>query len=61
MKVNHEKSHMTIPKNSKLKWAAKVPWAEGVISKDGMIILVKNCFMVEKKGKIMGCKWDTLI
>jgi hypothetical protein len=48
-------------KKIQIEWAVKVPWAEGVISKDGMIILVKNCSMVEKKGKIMGCKWDTLI
>ncbi len=35
---------------------------QGVVSKDGMINLVK-CkvyFLIEKKEKIMGCKWDTL-
>ncbi len=39
-----------------------MPWAEGVVSKDGMITLVKCklCSLIEKKGKIMGCKWDTL-
>jgi hypothetical protein len=44
------------------KWATKVPWAEGVVSKDGMIILMKCkvCSLIEKKGKIMGYKWDTL-
>ncbi len=45
------------------KWATKVPWAKGVVSKDGMINLVKCKVysLIEKKEKIMGCKWDTLI
>ncbi len=32
------------------------------MSKDGMITLVECViyFLIEKKGKIMGCKWDTL-
>jgi hypothetical protein len=51
---------MTVQKSS--KWVVKVPWAKGAMSKDGMKILVKCkiCFLIEKKGKIMGCKWDTL-
>ncbi len=45
-----------------IEWATKVPWVEGIACKDGMINLVK-CrvyFLIEKKEKIMGCKWDTL-
>jgi hypothetical protein len=40
-----------------------VPWVEGVLSKDGIINLVKckAYSLIEKKEKIMGCKWDTLI
>ncbi len=43
------------------KWAGKVPWAKGGASKDGMINMLK-CkvyFLIEKKEKMMGCKWDT--
>jgi len=44
-------------------WVAKVPWAKGVVSKDGMINLMKCKVysLIDKKEKIMGCKWDTLI
>jgi hypothetical protein len=45
-------------KKFQTEWATKVPWAEGVVSKDGMINLVK-CkvyFLIEKKEKMMGCK-----
>jgi hypothetical protein len=45
-----------------IEWAVKVPWEEGVVSKDGMRNLVK-CkvyFLIEKKEKMMGCKRDTL-
>jgi hypothetical protein len=49
-------------KKFQIEWAAMVPWAEGVVSKDGMVNMVKCkiCFLIEKKEKIMGCKWDTL-
>ncbi len=50
-------------KKFQIEWATKVPWAEGVVSKDDMINLVKCkvCSLIGKKEKIMGCKWDTLI
>jgi hypothetical protein len=49
-------------KKFQTKWAIKVPWAKGAMSKDGMITLVKCIiyFLIEKKDKIMGYKWDTL-
>ncbi len=45
-----------------IEWATKVPWAEGIVCKDGMINLVecRVYSLIEKKEKIMGCKWDTL-
>jgi hypothetical protein len=57
-----KKSYNNI-KKFETKWAAKVPWVEGVMSKDGMINLVKCevCYLILKKEKIMGCKWDTLV
>jgi hypothetical protein len=44
------------------EWAAKVPWVKRVVFKDGIINLMKckAYFLIEKKEKIMGCKWDTL-
>jgi hypothetical protein len=45
-----------------IEWATKVPWEEGIVCKDGIINMVKSkvYFLIEKKEKIMGCKWDTL-
>ncbi len=39
-----------------------MPWVKGVVSENGMINLVKckAYSLIEKKEKIMGCKWDTL-
>jgi len=64
-KCNEGKPQKKLYDNTKKfqsKWAIKVPWAEGVVSKDGMIILMKCKVysLIEKKGKIMGYKWDTL-
>ncbi len=49
-------------KKFQTKWVAMVPWAEGVVFKDGMVNLVKCkiCSLIEKKEKIMGFEWDTL-
>jgi len=36
-----KKSYDKYTKNFQIKWAAKVPWVEGVVCKDGMINLAK--------------------
>jgi hypothetical protein len=45
-------------KKFQIKWVAKMPWAKGIVSQDGLINLVKCrvCSLIERKGKIMGYK-----
>jgi hypothetical protein len=40
----------------------KLPWAKGLVVEDWIIhsVQCKMCSLIEKKEKIVGCKWDTL-
>jgi hypothetical protein len=44
------------------EWATKMPWKKGIVSQDGSINLMKRkvYFLIKRKEKPMGCKWDTL-
>ncbi len=45
-----------------IKWVARLPWAEGLMS-DGRFIHIMTCrvcSLIEKIYKIIGYKWDTL-
>ncbi len=44
------------------EWVAKMPWKKGIVSQDGSINLMKHkvYFLIKRKEKPMGCKWDTL-
>jgi hypothetical protein len=44
------------------KWAAKLPWAKGLMATSGIIWTVRCsvCSFIENKDKIAKCKCDTL-
>lgn len=44
-------------------WAAKLPWAEGILAPDGVLHMVKcvPCSEFSKKPCILAPKWDTLV
>jgi hypothetical protein len=50
-------------KKFKLEWQAKLPWAEGVLTKDGRLHMVKcrPCIAVEGVPKLLAPKFDILL
>ena len=45
-----------------LEWACKLPWAEGILTNNGRLHMVKCtvCSTMEKSDRLMQPKWDTL-
>jgi hypothetical protein len=46
-----------------LEWQARLPWAEGVLSEDGKLHMVRcrTCTMVDGREKLLATKLDTLL
>jgi len=57
------KKSYDVARRFQLEWAARLPWAESVLSSDGRLHHVKcrSCSAVEGKAKLLAPKLDTLL
>ena len=56
------RTNYDITRKFQLEWVCKPPWAEGILTNNGRLCMVKCtiCSTMEKSYKLMHPKWDTL-
>jgi hypothetical protein len=56
------KKNYDLTRKFQLEWACKLPWAEGILTNQGRLHMVKCtvCSTMEKSDRLMQPKWDTL-
>ena len=56
------KKNYDLTRKFQLEWACKLPWAEGILTNNGRLHMVKCtvCSTMEKSDRLMQPKWDTL-